>query len=483
MSHIERMDFCRYKDICMICLKIHPYDGCPDRGRLYCGEPGCHSLSHHRLLHCRDRGTVSSEVWELTPPEEPIRHANHEGRALAGPSEMGLTMVSAPQQLDDSGISEPVDGAEPAGVEAERAVEGVAGSSGSAQVGVAPPPRSEEVEVTESVAGVVTEPTGSAQDGAAPPPEPEGAETTESADGAVAGPSGGAQVGAVSPPEPEAVMLTLDKETRIRAEALRQALARLQALEREERAMLGVGAIDTPPRARGVCCELCRKQGIIRPRHSLGDCPQFVALGISARERVAIKFACGVCLEVEHYTAVCPIARRECGIYGCRLPHHPLLHRIQYLEPLSPEDDNYCNWPRHQQARQDGTELVLKCTVCQDPHDTRDCPLWPLGGRARFQKAVEAWICVKCLRYEHAYCPAEQMICGVNGCNHHHDPFFHEGPAGQLVRVAGNFFGEIHGADSWTRIVPQHIRWTEERDITYQEKQICSHHTKPRRHQ
>jgi hypothetical protein len=306
MSHIERMDFCRYKDICMICLKIHPYDGCPDRGRLFCGESGCHSLSHHRLLHCRDRGTVSSEVWDLAPQEEPIRHVNHEGRALAGPSEMGLTMVSAFQQLDDSGISDPADEVEEGGVETtERADAAVAGPSGLGQVG------------------------------ATPTQEPEVVETTESIDGAVAGPSGGAQAGATPPSEPEAEMLTLDEETRIRAEALQRALARLQALETEERAMLGVGAIDTPPRARGMCCELCRKGGILRPRHSLGDCPQFVALGISARERVAIEFACGVCLEVEHYTAACPTARRECGIYGCRLPHHPLLHRIQYLEPLS----------------------------------------------------------------------------------------------------------------------------------------------------
>ena len=128
---------------------------------------------------------------------------------------------------------------------------------------------------------------------------------------------------------------------------------------------------------------------------------------------------------MDHYVSSCPSSRRECGIYGCKIQHHPLLHRIQYLAPLSSEDDEVFNWRRHQQARQDGVEAFIKCAVCQDPHDTRECPTCPVQEPGRIRRAMQNWICVKCNIGKYGYCPAGQMICGVNGCVQHHDTFFH----------------------------------------------------------
>jgi hypothetical protein len=71
------------------------------------------------------------------------------------------------------------------------------------------------------------------------------------------------------------------------------------------------------------------------------------------------------------------------------------------------------------------------------------------------------------------------MICGVNGCNHHHDPFFHDGQVEQVVRVEEEQDGE-EGLDSWSRVAGRHHSWNNQKEITYQERQINSHHERMR---
>ena len=253
---------------------------------------------------------------------------------------------------------------------------------------------------------------------------------------------------------------SLSEQAREREEALDRAIEHLEALRRGDVVMIDTPRVRLPPRAYEENCLLCKKGGRNRPKHDLGYCPQFLSFSLSERERLATKYACGLCLNVDHYVSSCPSSQRECGIYGCRIQHHPLLHRVQYLEPLSPEDDEVFNWPRHQHARQDGIETLNKCAVCQDQHDTRECPIWPIRGMDRINQAMQNWICMKCIRGEHGYCPAEQIVCGVNGCVQHHDPFFHPRTDQHWVRLNNN--------DSWGELLRLHQEWKERQEVCYQ---------------
>jgi hypothetical protein len=71
------------------------------------------------------------------------------------------------------------------------------------------------------------------------------------------------------------------------------------------------------------------------------------------------------------------------------------------------------------------------------------------------------------------------MICGVNGCSHHHDPFFHWGAEDQVIRAEGGEGGEPP-ADSWAATFQRHVGWEKEVEITYQEKQLTSRHERMR---
>jgi hypothetical protein len=270
------------------------------------------------------------------------------------------------------------------------------------------------------------------------------------------------------------VMPTLSEETVARAEALAKALKHLEALEKADRVLMKTPSQPVPPRAREEQCRLCERACRNVDRHNLGDCPQFLVMGLSERERTAVEFACGVCLSVEHYTSFCPCSQRECGIYGCRLQHHPLLHRVQYLEPISAQDDQRCNWPRHQQSRQDDAVKDEDCVLCQDQHDTKECPLWPEESSDRITKAGLAYICTMCLRGEHSYCPAAQIICGVNRCVEHHDPFFHFGQARDLSGQPGN------SGDNWKDLQEAHRRWTADLDQVFKRHQLISRHERVR---
>lgn len=97
---------------------------------------------------------------------------------------------------------------------------------------------------------------------------------------------------------------------------------------------------------------------------------------------------------------------------------------------------------------------------------------WPASGSDRIAKAIQAYMCVKCLGGEHTYCPAAEIICGVNRCVQHHDPFFHEGRARDLR-------GEGSG-DSWKDLQEAHKEWTQREEKTYQEHQLSARHEKVR---
>lgn len=99
LSHTAKREFCQGKGICIICLRYHGFNGCPDRGLRVCGHRGCNALTHHQLLHCEHRGPIPSEMWTVTAPEEPVTHVNEAGASVAGPSEVGLI-----QSLNDSGL-------------------------------------------------------------------------------------------------------------------------------------------------------------------------------------------------------------------------------------------------------------------------------------------------------------------------------------------------------------------------------------------
>lgn len=261
---------------------------------------------------------------------------------------------------------------------------------------------------------------------------------------------------------------TLGEEATERAEALKEALKRLKALQEGDGPLMGIPKDRVPPRAYDITCKLCMRSGKPLSRHSLGDCPQFLVLDVKERERTAIEFACGICLEVEHYVSNCPFSQRECGIYGCKMNHHPLLHRIQYLDPVSPQDDGLFNWQRHQQARQDDALEDYKCNLCQDSHDTTECRSWPEKGPDRILHAVQTWMCVKCLRGEHAYCPADQTVCGINRCIKHHNPFFHGERARDLSwEYRGN-------GDSWSALTKAHETWSQQLEAVYYEHKLSA---------
>jgi len=216
------------------------------------------------------------------------------------------------------------------------------------------------------------------------------------------------------------------EEAVARAEALKRALQKLESLKGLKATPIARPSYRKPLAAYEANCRLCREDGKEIARHELGHCPGFLRLGLGFREQVVGEYACVFCLSVEHYSAYCLRDKKECGINGCRLPHHPLLHRVQYVEPLSHRDDVAFNCPRHQQARKDGVVKAQRCTMCNDAHYTATCELWTAGGFARIKQAMLNYVCTKCLGVEHPYCPAEEIICGVNGCAEHHDPFFHE---------------------------------------------------------
>lgn len=383
-SHNERREFLQGKGLCFICLQNHDYRMCPDRGMRVCGIRGCHSLTHHRVLHCEHQGYISAEMWEFTPEEEPACHINAAGHPVAGPSEVGLR-----KSMDDSGLTE---------------------SESEEETG-------EESQVQ----------------------------------------------------EPSPRKLSLEEEAEKRKKHLQKCLDKLKTLEEEDNELIGVPTHRSPPRANEADCLLCMKAGKKLPRHNLANCPQFLVCSISVRETLAIKYACGVCLDVEHYVSTCPNSRRECGIYGCRLNHHPLLHRVQYLTPLYPGDDEICNWARHQQARQDGIEKAVRCAVCQRSHETRECAAWPRTGPQRIVQAIQDWICVKCLRFEHTYCPAAQVICGINRCVQHHDPFFHQERPHPLDFLRRNF-----GLDSWGDLQAAHLTRNAHEEETYRANQLSA---------
>ena len=227
---------------------------------------------------------------------------------------------------------------------------------------------------------------------------------------------------------PEDRTPTQEREHRIKA--VEKALERFDDMRRSEDLQLGVARPGTMPRAFEALCRLCKY-----PRHELGNCNVFLSLSVRERETTSLDIGCGTCLSVEHTKTGCPHSRRECGIYGCRLYHHPLLHRVAYMEPLSPEDDVGLNYTRHQQARATEQDPLPRCVVCRKDHNTRQCGSWALRGPQRALQATDKWVCLKCCRAEHAYCPVEQMICGINRCVWHHDPFFHPQTVENIVRA------------------------------------------------
>ena len=259
---------------------------------------------------------------------------------------------------------------------------------------------------------------------------------------------------------------TVPREVAVaRAEALKRALEKLESLKGIKDTPRAAPSYRRPFAAFMANCMLCKDLGKELARHELGHCPGFLRLGLSAREQIVGEFACVFCLSVEHYSASCLRGKKECGINGCRLPHHPLLHRIQYVEPLSHRDDAVFNWPRHQQARKDGAEENKHCTVCNDSHSTRACAFWPQGGFARIRQAMHNYVCTKCLGEEHQYCPAEEIICGIDGCAMHHDPFFHEGEAKDPVQ------GQLL-PDSWKLLQEAYCRRTQRMEAAYCAKRL-----------
>jgi len=215
--------------------------------------------------------------------------------------------------------------------------------------------------------------------------------------------------------------------------------------------------VAVPRPVEGVC-ELCPYAS-----HCLGDCPGYLALSIEDREIAAASFACVICLEVDHFTPDCPISQRECGIYSCKLNHHPTLHRRPYILPLS-KSDYAINWNLHQQARLESLRPPRACALCGERHRTRHCPDWPEDPVARMNTAMVNYLCLRCLTPEHGKCPADQTICGINRCVEHHDPFLHRG--GPHIRT-GNSWAELHQA---------HRDWVARRDVAAHRARLNVNH-------
>lgn len=164
-------------------------------------------------------------------------------------------------------------------------------------------------------------------------------------------------------------------------------------------------------------CVLCK-----RPRHNLDACPEFLSAGILRRERlVEMAKACSVCLSSEHESYFCT-NNRLCNFHGCKMRHHPLLHRLAYEVGRRLEE----NYQAHREAQL--RHIEWRCHICEGQgHYTEECAGWPIYRCNRQDFALKFGLCPKCLLREHRfnYCPAAECVCGINGCPESHHPLLH----------------------------------------------------------
>ena len=138
------------------------------------------------------------------------------------------------------------------------------------------------------------------------------------------------------------------------------------------------GAVRRTALATGAACEaepeeprsppLCRVCG---DKHKVADCPSFKAKTLEERMEVVYdEGLCFSCLRKGHWTRRCRSARK-CGIRGCKLLHHQLLHRgSEHPKPdqgSSKEEDPSRESPtdtaRHSQAEGSGHRPFVAASV------------------------------------------------------------------------------------------------------------------------
>ena len=177
---------------------------------------------------------------------------------------------------------------------------------------------------------------------------------------------------------------------------------------------------ETPRLADKPKCHLCSGD-----KHKLDVCPDFVTSGIRERERMAkgIRPACLLCLSVDHRSTECNSVTKFCGYHQCELSHHPLLHRRRYWS----KDGKTKNQEYHVRAQIE-EQKSDKCGICETRnHRTEHCSLWPAGRLDRRTFCLNHNLCEICLDKGHckSLCHSREMICGVNRCPEHHHPLLH----------------------------------------------------------
>ena len=118
-------------------------------------------------------------------------------------------------------------------------------------------------------------------------------------------------------------------------------------------------AFNTDVASNGVCIS-CGEQ------HRLDSCPLFLEKSVDSRaEFVMSSNACFYCLKSGHKSRYCRMAR-PCGIDGCRVRHHRLLHGSRRLSRPAivgeTNNDNHSN--------EDDTTRVIAAACKTDQHAT-----------------------------------------------------------------------------------------------------------------
>ena len=167
-------------------------------------------------------------------------------------------------------------------------------------------------------------------------------------------------------------------------------------------------------------CSLC-----LMEKHCLDRCPEFVSAGLQRRiQLLEIHYACSRCLKTGHRVDDCQQNRIGCGFHECGMDHHPLMHRTRYFPHLTYMENV------HRSIDKEFYHNPQSCQVCSSKlHLTEACPLWPAARNDRLGEAKHLGLCTICLCPRHedegTSCPAEEQVCGVNGCPYSHHPILH----------------------------------------------------------
>jgi len=176
-----------------------------------------------------------------------------------------------------------------------------------------------------------------------------------------------------------------------------------------------------------LCCPLCNQGEHARYSY----CQAFRINDISQRERITSEFSlCLRCLKRGHTTQLCPQPRDPCcGVNGCRLDHHPLLHRITFQPRLGFQKNvtDHCKAKKLHMAQIN--EVAQVCALCREQgHNGLQCQLLIKKSASELISLCEKLsCCIKCLFFKPKLhqCPCDEVVCGVDMCTQHHHPFLH----------------------------------------------------------